>query len=95
VSENFYEWTLPDIDAVQCLTLLESFDDGRYRQVSFEASTPDCKYTATRYKNLQDGGIDDTQTDEFSVSVWPVRAAPVDGTLLEIDLEATVEITVN
>jgi len=42
-----YEWTLPsetEIAALPCLTMIgEAFDDGRYRQVSFEATTPDCR----------------------------------------------------
>jgi len=45
-----YEWTLPSVDTIKCFTMIgEAFDDGRYRQVSFEAVQPDCRDVLIRF----------------------------------------------
>jgi hypothetical protein len=46
-----YEWALPEDQQTwtECFTAIgESFDDGRYRQASFEATKPDCRDTLVR-----------------------------------------------
>lgn len=44
-----YEWSLPEMSEFKCLSeAVEGFDDGRYRQRSYEASTDDCKDTIVR-----------------------------------------------
>jgi hypothetical protein len=46
-----YDWalqTIEELQAITCLTHSAAIDDGRYRQVTFEATTPDCVTTIVR-----------------------------------------------
>jgi len=61
----------------------EAFDDGRYRQVTFKATTPDCREPITRTSSLVA-----TETHTFTFTVWPNVDLPVDGTLIELVVDA-------
>jgi hypothetical protein len=56
-----YEWGSPvstEISAINCLVMIgEPFDDGRYRQVSYEAMTPDCRDELNRASNADSSVI--------------------------------------
>jgi len=73
-----YEWKLPlesEIAALPCLTMIgEAFDDGRYRQVSFEATTPNCRVEITRSRVLEE-----TETQTFTFTVWPEFPPTLEG----------------
>jgi hypothetical protein len=50
LTTGVYEWNIPAATSVDinCMkSLAEPFDDGRYRQVSYEALTPDCRMELT------------------------------------------------
>jgi len=78
-----YEWKLPsesEILALPCLTMLgEAFDDGRYRQVSFEATTPDCRLEMTRFKMPDGSDAPSTDTQTFTFTVWPEFPPTLEG----------------
>jgi len=84
-----YEWSNVGIDATwnKCLTQIgEGFDDGRYRQASFEATKGDCVDTITRMQNVPATTgteiiitpvVPATQTLTFKV--WPDRVPKLEG----------------
>jgi hypothetical protein len=88
VTPGEYEWSLPSdetLSEIKCLTMVgEAFDDGRYRQVSYETTTPDCKDTINR-KSM----ADDSVTQTYTFTVWPDIVPPVDGTLIELVVDET------
>jgi hypothetical protein len=53
-----FEWSVPQAEDLTCLKQVEISDDSRYRQISYEATTPDCEYTIIRNKITSDGTID-------------------------------------
>jgi hypothetical protein len=65
-----YEWGLPDADEManmECLTqTTDAFDEGRYRQVYFTASSDNCVQTFTRPSLINDG-----ETQTITITVWP------------------------
>jgi hypothetical protein len=82
-----YDWSLPSEEeqqAFKCLKPSTSLDEGRYRQVSFEASTPDCVETIVRTSLT-----DETITVTWSFTVWPVIEPPVDGSLILLEVDPT------
>jgi hypothetical protein len=65
-----YEWSLLSEDEVKdlkCFTMVgEAYDNGQYRQVSFDTTTPDCRDEMTRHSMA-----DDSVTKTYTFTVWP------------------------
>ena len=78
----------------------ETFDDawGRFRQVSYEATVPDCKDTLVRVSTAAVEGTEMPAQQVWSFSVWPDRQ-PDFGEYMHFNLEQSVtentEVTVN
>jgi hypothetical protein len=60
------DWTLPSSDVFQCFKHIHTKYDSRYRQVSFEAETPNCVDTIVR-TSMADNSI----TEHWQFKVWP------------------------
>jgi len=70
-----YEWSIAaDHTWAKCLTPVgEAFDDGRYRQVSYKATVPDCKDVLVRVQAVAAGSTEKPAEQIWSFSVWPDR----------------------
>jgi len=92
-----YEWSLSE-DAhswTNCLTLIgEPFDDGRYRQISYKATTPDCKDHLVRMQNNVPDG-ETVVTQAYTFAVWPDREPDVANfNVISLDTMPLPEVTV-
>jgi len=72
---------------MDCVEEVDSFYDewGRYRQFSFEAMTPNCRYDLVQYALSSEGIVDDTQNQTFEFVVWPTEFPIEVGELADID----------
>jgi hypothetical protein len=84
--DGAYVWKLQTIEELQAITCFEhsaAIEDSRYRQVTFEATTPDCIQTVVRVSEA-----DDTVTETWTFTVWPDIEPPVDGSLIVLEVDA-------
>jgi hypothetical protein len=43
-----YQWNLPDMSQLQCVTMVYSEEKDYERKVTFEATAPNCRFTLSR-----------------------------------------------
>jgi len=92
-----YEFSIPADHAwAKCLTPVgESFDDGRYRQVSYKATVPDCKDVLVRVQAVVAGSTVKPAEQVWTFAVWPDRQPETkDMQVFDIDAKVMPEITV-
>jgi hypothetical protein len=85
-----YDWALlsdEELQAITCLTHSAAIDDGRYRQVTFEATTPDCVQPIVRK-----WATDDTVTETWTFTVWPIIEPPIEGSLVMLVVDETTGV---
>jgi hypothetical protein len=86
------------LDSITCFEHVgETFDDGRYRQISFKAITVECKYELVRHAVGPNGEIDETVKKTYKFSVRPDRVPDYGGhPVFNIDVDplplAVVEV---
>lgn len=91
-----YKWSLPSKDSILCFEQIgETFDDGRYRQISFKAITVECKYELTRYLVTSTGETDPNVSKIMKFSVRPDRVPDYgDNLVFNIDATPMAHVTV-
>jgi len=56
-SAGDYEWSNLEEPKFKCLTKIGEFDEGRYRQVSFEATKAECTDSIVRFQSVKEGAV--------------------------------------
>lgn len=85
-----YEWDLPENNEwAKCLiSTAKPFDDGRYRQVSYEVIKPDCKDVLVRTSTAKPAEGEAPKTQAYSFTVWFEGEPAHDGMLVPLTVDA-------